>query len=349
MPLTVKDGEEISKICKRSPFGQRDKTVVDTSVRRTWELDKSEFQLQNPAWNEYLKSLVQRATSELGVEGTVHAKAYKLLLYEEGAFFKAHKDTEKVPGMFGTLVICLSSYHEGGDVCLSHCGQNVIFDTSSTSRFDLSALSWYADVTHEFKPLTSGYRLVLTYNLVQDLSLVKPSANLMMKTKKRLKSLLATWQSDYSHQEQLIYILDHKYTGNSLRLETLKGRDAAVGKYLNDVCMENGIFFLLAHMTRSTCNGEDYYNEREEVEFLELSTIVTASGKFLQLGFDVHEGNILTEDPFRRDPDSESEGGYTGNEGMPSTYRYHDSVSLLVVYSMGNTDYRSGCSSYPES
>jgi hypothetical protein len=55
-----------------------------------------------------------------GVAENISAQLYKLLLYEKGAFFKPHKDSEKTPGMFGTLVICLSSAHEGGDIVLTH-------------------------------------------------------------------------------------------------------------------------------------------------------------------------------------------------------------------------------------
>ena len=35
----------------------------------------------------------------------VSARLYKLLLYEPGDFFARHRDTERMNGMFGTLVI----------------------------------------------------------------------------------------------------------------------------------------------------------------------------------------------------------------------------------------------------
>lgn len=98
--------------------------------------------------------------------GTVRAEPYKLLLYEEGSFFKRHKNSEKAPGMVGTLVICLPPKHEGGDVHLSHTGKTCVFTTSKSSTFDLTALAWYSDVAHEIKEITSGYRLVLTYKII---------------------------------------------------------------------------------------------------------------------------------------------------------------------------------------
>ncbi len=76
------------------------------------------------------------------------------------------KSTERVPGMFGTLVICLPSEHTGGTVCLQHGTKKEGFDTSEFSAFDATCIAWfvsnissstilglrnhrYADVTHE--------------------------------------------------------------------------------------------------------------------------------------------------------------------------------------------------------
>ncbi|OAL55584.1 hypothetical protein IQ07DRAFT_172094 [Pyrenochaeta sp. DS3sAY3a] len=120
LPLSIRDAAAITAVCRQAPFGRKDQTVVDESVRKTWELDSSEFSLTNPAWDTYLRTLADQAYTTMGVQVATQAHKYKLLLYEEGAFFKAHRDTEKMPGMFGTLVICLPSLHTGGEVVLVH-------------------------------------------------------------------------------------------------------------------------------------------------------------------------------------------------------------------------------------
>ena len=52
--------------------------------------------------------LVSRSKSDLGCEDSqVEAEIYKLLLYEKGQHFLAHKDTEKVEGMFATMIVVL--------------------------------------------------------------------------------------------------------------------------------------------------------------------------------------------------------------------------------------------------
>jgi len=75
-------------------------------VRKTWQIDGSKVSLTNPAWRPALLSLVDKIAQDmkLGVDGKVETRLYKLLLYEVGGFFKSHRDTEKEPRMFGTLV-----------------------------------------------------------------------------------------------------------------------------------------------------------------------------------------------------------------------------------------------------
>lgn len=48
LPLAPRDAKAVSKICKQSPFGKGEEAVVDTSVRKTWELHPSHFECQNP-------------------------------------------------------------------------------------------------------------------------------------------------------------------------------------------------------------------------------------------------------------------------------------------------------------
>jgi hypothetical protein len=141
--LAHRDAKAITQICKRAPFGKGAETIIDTSVRKTWELDRTEFECQNPAWPAYVNTLLKKIVEDLGVRVPARAELYKFLLYEEGAFFKAHKDSEKAPGMFGTMVVCLPSEHSGGEVRLVHGQKESILQTSASSRFDLSTLAWY--------------------------------------------------------------------------------------------------------------------------------------------------------------------------------------------------------------
>lgn len=61
LPLASRDAEAIARICKQSPFGKGSEAIIDTSVRKTWELDRDQFECRNPAWTAYSQSLVQQA------------------------------------------------------------------------------------------------------------------------------------------------------------------------------------------------------------------------------------------------------------------------------------------------
>lgn len=45
--------------------------------------------------------------------------------------------------MFGTLIICLPSEHTGGAVCLRHGSKSERFDSSGSSAFGASYLTWF--------------------------------------------------------------------------------------------------------------------------------------------------------------------------------------------------------------
>jgi hypothetical protein len=338
LPLAVRDAEGIAAICKQSPFGKGDHTIIDTSVRRTWELDASAFRCENPRWTTFLDSLANQTKKDLGIQADFRLEPYKLLLYEEGAFFKAHRDSEKVPGMFGTLVVCLPSQHTGGDVRLVHDKTERTFETSPTSAFDLSALAWYSDVEHEVRQVTSGYRLVLTYNLVQDQAMPKPTAAALDDSHMRLERLLASWKADFAHLDKLVYPLEHQYTPASLSLQSLKGHDVAKGKYVEHLCPKNGFHWFLGRLTKEEAS-EDYDDGMDgELGTFSLNHIVTSTGTSLGMKLEVNMESHLLADLDNlyedRDADSEDEGEFTGNESMPASYRYHDAVCTIPKFAV---------------
>lgn len=95
LPLRSADAKGIMKAGSQAPFGRGSKTIVDMEFRNTKELDTSQFELRNPAWGQELRDIIAHLGPTLGFqEGTsdIKPELYKLLLYEEGAMFKAHKE-----------------------------------------------------------------------------------------------------------------------------------------------------------------------------------------------------------------------------------------------------------------
>ncbi|CAP71744.1 uncharacterized protein PODANS_6_6960 [Podospora anserina S mat+] len=91
----------------------------------------------------------------------------------DAAQLELHPHTEKIPGMFGALVICLPSEHQGGDLVVKQRDVTKMFKTSEVQP---SMACWFSDGTHEVLPVTSGIRWGLTYNLGISPQVNRPSA-----------------------------------------------------------------------------------------------------------------------------------------------------------------------------
>jgi hypothetical protein len=180
----------------------------------------------------------------LGCSGMkVSAKLYKLLVYETGGLFRPHRDTEKVDGMFGTLVVVLPSAHGGGELIIRHGTREVSVNLSSPDVSELRFAAFYADCEHEVKPITHGNRVCLTYNL----SLAEKDTN-KDKNKDKDKNtrrhavvtapvyerevaaaaeiLKATFRKAGA-PTKLAWLLEHQYSAAGLSFAGLKGHDAA--------------------------------------------------------------------------------------------------------------------------
>ena len=166
LPLLEHQAKALIELSQKSPYGRGEETILDTNVRNSWQIAAEDFELTNPQWEEALQEAVEQIGKQLGLDDCkIEFEQYKLLIYEKGGFFAAHRDTEKTPNMFGTLVINLPSEHEGGELIVSHGGQSHTYSFADSDGFHPAFVAFYADCYHEVKPVTSGYRINLIYNL----------------------------------------------------------------------------------------------------------------------------------------------------------------------------------------
>ena len=167
LPLLSVQAEQIIAVAERAPYGRGTETLVDTDVRRTWQVGAEQVRISGKKWEQDLSEMVAQAAAGLGVSGTVEAELYKLLVYDAGSFFVRHRDSEKVPGMFATLVVVLPSNYSGGDLLVRHKGQEVRLDLRRDEPSEAAFAAFYADCLHEVLPIASGHRMALIYNLVR--------------------------------------------------------------------------------------------------------------------------------------------------------------------------------------
>ncbi len=164
-PVLSSQVEKLVAIAEAAPYGRGEETVVDRDVRRTWQVNSARVRIGGRHWEKTLGELVDHVALGLGVSGPTEADFYKLLVYDAGSFFVGHRDTEKVPGMFATMVLVLPSAHAGGELVVKHAGREVTLDLHSEEPSEIGFAGFYADCVHEVRPVTTGSRLTLVYNL----------------------------------------------------------------------------------------------------------------------------------------------------------------------------------------
>lgn len=146
----------------RAPFGRGPDTILDESVRKVWQLPADKLRIGGKSWAANFDAMLDQVAAGLGcVRAATTAELYKLLVYDQGGFFQAHRDTEKAGGMFGTLVVVLPSPHRGGELVVRHAGHEVVVDLSEGDVSELSYAAFYADCEHEVRPVTEGNRVCL--------------------------------------------------------------------------------------------------------------------------------------------------------------------------------------------
>lgn len=237
LPLLEAQAGQLIAIAEQAPYGRGEETLVDTAVRRTWQIAAERIRLGGRHWDANLAEIVARAAAGLGVMEGVAADLYKLLVYDTGSFFVGHRDTEKAPGMFATLVVVLPSLYSGGELLIRHREREVCLDLSCQEASEVAFAAFYADCWHAVRPISSGCRLVLIYNLIRQAPGQLPLPPAHDAEEQRLTDLLRRWAADLAAAEQdcpekLIYPLEHVYTPAEIGFAALKNADAAAAAVL---------------------------------------------------------------------------------------------------------------------
>ncbi|SPJ92417.1 uncharacterized protein FTOL_13703 [Fusarium torulosum] len=343
LPLGESNARHIISKARQAPYGKGSDTIVDTAS----------------GWPNYLKKICNVVAQQMGISTTVHADIYKMLLYEKGAMFKAHTDTEKIPGMFGTLVVSLPSTHTGGEVVLKHCGEKVIYESSKS---EASCAGWYSDVTHEVRPVTSGYRWVLTYNLAIDQSLPAPSAGLQRSELRPLRHCIRRWLAEGPERQSpyAYHVLDHEYTEANTSYTALKGTDLARAGALRQACNGLPVTLFLALIEKEEMgdvefdrcdlqydyrgaigeydddeDGASYHHISDVYEtHHRLKTIRDLEGMVVASEMGIEVDDMLDPDAFEDMVGEEEYEGYMGNSGPSATHWYRLGAVALVPHDL---------------
>jgi hypothetical protein len=243
--------------------------------------------------------------------------------------------------MFGTLVVQLPSDYSGGQLVVSHGGNDKVFDFSGIkgcTNFHYAA--FYADCQHELKKVTKGYRLCLIYNLIYSGpgSLPAPIEDALVVS--QLTRSMQLWNDEASQRKgppMMAYILEHKYCEASLSFKGLKNIDRAVGDVLAKACQETNFDLYLAHVSRmemwsASCYRKKYTLEELCDDSIDASHFISPQGQkpphFSEMFLD--DGAMVPKDNYKLGkPDEEERSEATGNEGA-SVERWYKWTALIL-------------------
>ena len=360
-PINAPQIKEMLKAAHQAPFGKGSKTVLDKTVRSAWEIDADQIKFTNKGWGEFIESIIEKVRPALGLQGlSVSANLYKLLIYKKGDFFLAHKDSEKERGMFGTLIIGLPSRHTGGELAVRFDGRQEIIDFSEpSSEYKIPFAAFYADCEHEIRPITSGHRVCLVYNLVQNKGRAKIQLHPLGDSVHRLAALLKASEKDRGIPK--IVLLGHQYSPSNFTMKALKLDDRPKAEALIQAAEQAGYHVKLGLVTsyrtgeleindskksssrpgrRRSYYDDDYYDDNDDLT--ENGTMGEVYDEYIEINHWMEEGvpplrNIEFDEMdlispmalHEGEPVEKSAEGYTGNAGMEMQYWYHYGAVFL--------------------
>jgi hypothetical protein len=354
LPLLPAQAEQLADAAEPAPYGRGEETILDPTVRHSRQIGPDRVRLGGQGWAATLETILTRVAAGLGVDGPISASLHKLLLYQPGGFFIGHRDTEKLPGMFGTLVIVLPSLFAGGELLVRHKGHEARLDLHRDDPNEVGFAAFYADCVHEVLPVTDGSRLTLAYNLVRPGRGKPPQPPGYEREQASLAAMLQSWRDgtyapNEAVPEKLIYLLEHAYTPAELGFPALKGVDAAVSGVLAAAAEQARCDLHLALLTVEESGAAEYTgnyrrrgrwddDEDDEFEVGELFDRTVTLSQWCRRDGKAHiSGAIPAEDdefspPAALEalaPDEEHFHEATGNEGATYERTYRRAALVL--------------------
>jgi predicted 2-oxoglutarate/Fe(II)-dependent dioxygenase YbiX len=353
LPLLPAQAAQLAAAAEQAPYGRGPDTIIDTTVRNTLQIEPGRINIGGRHWPKTLATIIDAVAAGLGVSDPIEAEFYKMLIYETGSFFVSHRDTEKTPGMFATLVIALPSSCSGGELVVRHKDRSISLDLRVDDPAEVAFAAFYADCLHEVLPVTAGYRVTLVYNLLRRGKGQVPQPPNYTNEQDQLAVLLRHWHDDTDENapEKLVYPLEHAYTAPDFGFATLKGADSAAAGVLAGAAEQAGCALHLALVTLEEygtaeysgnydrrhrwSRGDDYEDEFEAGEIddwtIALSNWCAPDGNPVSWGeIPVTEDELSPPDPFHSlEPDELHFEEASGNAGVSFERRYRRAALVI--------------------
>ncbi|MBC7687668.1 MAG: 2OG-Fe(II) oxygenase, partial [Aquabacterium sp.] len=275
-PINEAQAKTLIQAAHKAPFGKGSKTILDNNVRSAWEIAADKLTFNSSRWAVFLNKLVSDIKPGLGLEDhSISAHLYKMLIYETGDFFLPHKDSEKEKGMFGTMIIGLPSKHTGGELVVSFGGvEEIVSFSQDSAEYKINCAAFYADCDHEVKPLTSGYRICLVYNLIQQ----KPGNKIgLISLETYIEKLAEIFKKQRDNIKPHIILLGHQYTLENFSADKLKLNDRPKAEVLVKAAQKAGCYvkmcLVTSYLSGAPEGGGGYYDDDDSDEDAEMGEV----------------------------------------------------------------------------
>lgn len=325
-PLTQQAIGDILQHAKKAKFGKADQTIYDASVRDTHEIPQDALTVNI----DNIDTLMENISKDMGIKAPLKLQPHlhNMLVYQKGQFFKPHQDSEKLEGMVATMIVVLPSAHIGGTLNVTHKNKKKKFKSEAIYPKKVSYFAFYADCEHEVDPVTEGYRVVLTYNLV--LEKTEDEKNIEFENYNALKEKVVDYMKN---NERFTYFLDHEYTEHSLRFRYLKGNDRLnVGAFCR-IAKEAGYRTHLSLV--DICKTYDAPRENKINDLIDDTVALYHWIDSSDRGLEYDHYRIDEEDVFQLkstesfEPKDQEYEGYLGNYGCTMDYWYNRAAFIM--------------------
>ncbi|KAF5336590.1 hypothetical protein D9611_006630 [Ephemerocybe angulata] len=288
LPLTESTVDEIARACEsQSPSGGLGQgtaglsEAIPSALPNPVVLEGSKFWSGSYGWDNFVQDLARGDIWE-----TLGAPHFKIVLggphwlprpanYCTGPRWESvgvtlHRpgpishnllapEGPKPEGAFATIVFILPSEYEGGQVHLSteDNGPPVVLDTSTNSSTSTYVLAWYDSLTPTIQPITSGYRLAITYNLIHtDPKTTVPIVPTEAGTERAFRAIFQKWKDGgYAKPEKPPFMgfamRKSECIEPSRGVEGFEGKAAAVAKYVLPIAESLGFRVCFASLTKT--------------------------------------------------------------------------------------------------
>lgn len=344
-PVNQTLAKALIQVAQKAPFGKGSETILDKSIRSAWEIDAKDLTFNGRRWTIFLEKIIKNIQPHLGLEDyNISAHLYKMLIYEKGDFFLPHKDSEKEKGMFGTLVIGLPSKYTGGELVVRFEGVEEVIDFAEASGdYKINYAAFYADCDHEIKPLTSGYRICLVYNLVQQKSGKKIQLTSVETYAEHLARIF-TKEQQRGNTKPHIVLLGHQYTPENFSIDGLKLNDRPKAEALLRAAQKAGCYAKMCLVTSYLSGAPEYsggygYDDDEPDEDAEIAEVYDESlsiehwlendlPPLSNVSFE--ESDLIASFALNDDePIVKESTGYMGNYGPDVMHWYHYGAVMI--------------------